>query len=69
MWNKRREEEPPRPSAPPEPPSPPPVAQSPIEPKKEIKPVSSMPVGRLDQEGRGASASIGKAVIDRAEPK
>jgi len=62
MWNKRREEEAPRPSPSPAPPSPPPVAQSPIEPKKEIKPVSSMPVGRLDPESRGGSASIGKAV-------
>jgi cytoskeletal protein CcmA (bactofilin family) len=61
MWNKRREEEAPR-LTPPAPPSPPPVAQSPIEPKKEIKPVSSMPVGRLDPESRGGSASIGKAV-------
>jgi cytoskeletal protein CcmA (bactofilin family) len=33
-----------------------------MEPKKEIKPVSSMPVGRLDQDSRGGSASIGKAV-------
>ena len=61
MWNKRREEEAPR-FIPPAPPSPPPVVQSPIEPKKEIKPVSSMPVGRLDPESRGGSASIGKAV-------
>jgi cytoskeletal protein CcmA (bactofilin family) len=61
MWNKRREEEAPR-FIPPALPSPPPAAQSPIEPKKEIKPVSSMPVGRLDPESRGGSASIGKAV-------
>ena len=62
MWNKRREEEAPRPITPPSPPSPPPVAPVPIEPKKEMKPVSSMPVGRLDPESRGGSASIGKAV-------
>lgn len=59
MWNKRREEELPRPSAPP---SPPPVAPSPIEPKKETTHVSSMPVGRLDPESRGGPATIGKAV-------
>src|ERR1017187_3139805 len=62
MWNKLREEEAPRPITPPSPPSPPPVAPVPIEPKKEMKPVSSMPVGRLDPESRGGSASIGKAV-------
>ena len=62
MWNKRREEEAPRPITPPSPPSPPPVAPVPIEPKKEMKPVSSMPVGRLDPESRSGSASIGKAV-------
>ena len=62
MWNKRREEEAPRPITPPSPPSPPLVAPVPIEPKKEMKPVSSMPVGRLDPESRGGSASIGKAV-------
>jgi len=62
MWNRRREEEPPKPIAPP-PPSPPPVAQTPVlEPKKEMKPVSSMPVGRLDAESRGGTANIGKAV-------
>jgi cytoskeletal protein CcmA (bactofilin family) len=59
MWNKRREEEAPRLYTPP---SPPPVAPIPLEPKKESKPVSSMPVGRLDPESRGGSASIGKAV-------
>jgi len=62
MWNKRREEEPPHPSTPAVPHAPPPVAQIPIEPKKETMPVSSMPVGRLDPESRGGSASIGKAV-------
>ncbi len=60
MWNRRREEEPPpRPYVPP---SPPPPAQKPIEPVKETKPVSSMPVGRIDLEPRGGNASIGKAV-------
>ena len=62
MWNKRREEEPPRPSTPSVPPASQPVAQIPREPKKEIMPVSSMPVGRLEPESRGGSASIGKAV-------
>jgi len=57
MWNKRRDEEPPRPYTPP---SPPPAAPSPIEPRKETVPVS-MPVGRPEPESRG-SASIGKAV-------
>lgn len=59
MFNKRREEELPRPSAPLSPPF---VAPSPVEPKKEITPVSSMPAGRLDPESRGGPASIGKAV-------
>ena len=59
MWNKRRDEELPRPYVPP---SPPPVAQKPIEPIKETKPVSSIPTGKFEPENRGGSASIGKAV-------
>jgi len=63
MWNKRREEEPPRPYTPPGPSvTPAPVAPSPSEPKKEATPVSSMPVGRFEPENRGGSATIGKAV-------
>jgi cytoskeletal protein CcmA (bactofilin family) len=60
MWNKRRDEEPPKPYAPP--PSPAPVAPSPIEPKKEITPVSSMPVGKFEPQSSSGAASIGKAV-------
>src|SRR5215469_18723413 len=68
MWNKKREEEPPKPLAPPAArPAPPPaaapvpVAPTSFEPKKEATPVSSMPVGRIEPEARG-SATIGKAV-------
>jgi cytoskeletal protein CcmA (bactofilin family) len=60
MWNKRRDEEPQRPFAPP--PSPAPVAPSPIQPKKEITPVSSMPMGKFEPQSPAGSASIGKAV-------
>ena len=59
MWNKRRDEEPPRPF---NPPPPPPVAPSPVEARKEPAPVSNAPVGRFEPESRGGSASIGKAV-------
>ena len=59
MWNKRRDEEPPRSF---NPPPPPPVAPSPVEVKKEAAPVSNAPVGRFEPESRGGSASIGKAV-------
>jgi cytoskeletal protein CcmA (bactofilin family) len=64
MWNKRRDEEPPKaPYAPQAPLAPPAsVAPSPIEPKKETIPVSSMPQGRFEPENRGNAASIGKAV-------
>jgi cytoskeletal protein CcmA (bactofilin family) len=60
MWNKRRDEEPVRPYAPS--PSPAPVAPSPIELKKEITPVSSMPMGKFEPQTPASSASIGKAV-------
>ena len=59
MWNKRREEEPPRPFIPP---SPAPVAPKPIEAKKEVTPVSSTPIGRFEPENRVSAATIGKAV-------
>jgi len=59
MWNKRREEEPPRPF---NPPSPAPVAPKPIEAKKEVTPVSSTPIGRFEPENRVSAATIGKAV-------
>jgi cytoskeletal protein CcmA (bactofilin family) len=58
MWNKRREEEPARPFAPTGP-SAPPAAPSFAEPKKEATTMSSMPTM---PEGRGGSATIGKAV-------
>ena len=59
MWNKRREEEPPRPF---NPPSPAPVAPKPIEVKKEVTPVSSTPIGRFEPENRVNAATVGKAV-------
>ena len=59
MWNKRREEEPPRPF---NPPSPAPVAPKPVEAKKEVTPVSSTPIGRFEQENRVSTATVGKAV-------
>ena len=59
MWNKRREEEPPRPF---NPPNPAPVAPKPIEAKKEVTPVSSTPIGRFEPENRVSAATIGKAV-------
>ncbi len=63
MWNKRRDEEPAKPYSPPSPGTTPgPMAPSPIEPKKETTPVSSMPQGRFETENRGGAASIGKAV-------
>src|ERR1051326_5948596 len=62
MWNKKRDEEPPRSFVPPAP-APAPVAPIHTEPKKEALPVSSTPVGRFEPESRGAnSATIGKAV-------
>ena len=71
MWNKRREDEVPRPVAPPSP-SPAgataPVAPSPVEAKKEAPSVSSTPIGKFDSDPRnssansGGSATIGKAV-------
>jgi cytoskeletal protein CcmA (bactofilin family) len=65
MWNnKRRDEEPPKPYNPPAPPPPMTVAPSPVEPKKETIPVSSMSPVKFETESRGSgnSASIGKAV-------
>jgi cytoskeletal protein CcmA (bactofilin family) len=56
MWNKRQEEPPqnaPRPI--------PPVAQNPVEPRKETTPVATNPFKAPDSDTRG-SASIGKAV-------
>jgi cytoskeletal protein CcmA (bactofilin family) len=67
MWNKKRDEEPPRTAyTPPPRPSatPAPVAAPPsIEPKKEITPVSSMPMGKYEPPSSSSSAAtIGKAV-------
>jgi len=66
MWNKKREEEPPRPPQRPilTPSAPPPIqaAPNPIEARKETAPVSSMPPARFEPENRGGAATIGKAV-------
>jgi cytoskeletal protein CcmA (bactofilin family) len=66
MWNKRRDEEPPKPFSPPVTPSVPPPAASAapvthsVEVKKEITPVSSTPVSRFEPANSGNS--IGKSV-------
>jgi cytoskeletal protein CcmA (bactofilin family) len=67
MWNKRRDEEPPKPFSPQVPQSVPPAAASApvpvthsVEVKKEITPVSSTPVSRF--EPANAGNSIGKSV-------
>jgi cytoskeletal protein CcmA (bactofilin family) len=68
MWNKRRDEEPPKPFKPLAPQSvspiassaPAPVAHSSVEAKKEMTPVSSTPVARFD--AGNAGNSIGKSV-------
>ena len=66
MWNKRRDEEPPKPYVPPpsHPPSPVAVPSAPsfTESKKEAAPVSSTPIARSDMDARSGMASIGKAV-------
>src|SRR5215472_4206370 len=67
MWNKRREDEAPKPSTQPgpsaaAPSAPASVVPKPIEVKKESTPVASTPVGRFEPESRGGSATIGKAV-------
>lgn len=63
MWNKKRDEEPPRPTYTPPRPNPAPIAApDPIEPKKEITPVSSMPMGKYEPPSNSSAATIGKAV-------
>src|SRR5213596_962163 len=63
MWNKKRDEEPPRPSyTPPTPPATSAPVSKPIETRKETTPVSSMPPARFESETKGNSATIGKAV-------
>ena len=65
MWNKKRDEEPQRPSytppTPPAPTAPAAPAAKPIETRKET-PVSSIPPARFEPDPKGNSASIGKAV-------
>jgi cytoskeletal protein CcmA (bactofilin family) len=64
MWNKKRDDEPQRPSY--TPPAPPPASpapvHNPIDARKETAPMSSMPPARFEPESRGGSATIGKAV-------
>jgi cytoskeletal protein CcmA (bactofilin family) len=63
MWNKKREDEPPRPSyTPPAPPANPVSVPKPVEVRKETSTVSSMPPARIEAEPRGGAATIGKAV-------
>jgi cytoskeletal protein CcmA (bactofilin family) len=62
MWNKqRRDEEAPKPFNPPKPAT---VAPSPVEFKEAKSPMSSMPIGRVDNDSyrSGGAATIGKAV-------
>src|SRR5260370_40224098 len=61
MWNKKRDEEPLRPSyTPPAPPANP--VHNPVDARKETSTVSSMPPARFEAETRGGAATIGKAV-------
>jgi len=63
MWNKKREDEPLRPSyTPPAPPANPVSVHNPVEARKETSTVSSIPPARFEAEPRGGSATIGKAV-------
>jgi cytoskeletal protein CcmA (bactofilin family) len=66
MWNKKREDEPPRPSytppANPANPANPVSVQKPVEARKETSTVSSMPPARIEAEPRGGAATVGKAV-------
>ena len=63
MWNKKREEDPPRPSyTPPAPPANSFSGSNPVEVRKETSTVSSMPPARFEAEPRGGAATIGKAV-------
>ena len=63
MWNTRREEETPKPTVPPSPAgTTAPLTPKPVETKKEAIPVSTTPIGRIDSDSRGGSATIGKAV-------
>ncbi len=63
MWNKKREDEPLRPSYTPPAPQAPQVSHNPLEVRKETSPVSSMPPARFEADSRsGGAATIGKAV-------
>jgi len=63
MWNKKREEDPPRPSySPPAQPASSFSVSNPVEVRKETSTVSSMPPARFEAEPRGGAATIGKAV-------
>jgi len=63
MWNKKRDEEPLRPSyTPPASPANPGSVHNPVETRKETSTVSSMPPARFEAETRGGAATIGKAV-------
>src|ERR1017187_10596820 len=62
MWNKRRDEEPPKPISQGITPSLAQPAANPVEVKKEATPMSSMPVRTFEPEGRGGAATIGKSV-------
>ena len=69
MWNKKREEEPLRPSYTPPaqpaaqaPPASPVPVNNPVEVRKETATVSSMPPARIEAEPRGGAATVGKAV-------
>ncbi len=61
MWNKRREEETPKPISQGIVPAPAPPAPNAVEVKKEATPMSSNPVRTFEPESRGA-ATIGKSV-------
>jgi cytoskeletal protein CcmA (bactofilin family) len=63
MWNKKREDEPLRLShTPSAPPASPVSVHNPLEVRKEISTMSSMPPARFEAEPRGGAATIGKAV-------
>lgn len=62
MWNKRRDEEPPKPVSQGMAFSPAPPAPNPVEAKKEATPLSSTPVRTFEPETRSGAATIGKSV-------
>src|ERR1035437_5642503 len=63
MWNKKREEEPLRPSSTPSgPPANRVSVHNPVEVRKETSTMSSIPPARFEAEPRGGAATIGKGV-------